>query len=313
MLVYGVGSLKRARLSPSLIATANTLRCAHDTEVFRIREPAANDEIIVCKLAGCEVELLIDSGASINAITVYDKLLSESITNRVFNVQNDSSKSLTAYATKIPLKIMATLETDLWIDEERPHGVELFYVIQGARRSLLGRETSIRYNVLQIGRNVSIAPNIDTQDIKECHNINSVSSAVENKVERFPSFDLPPVKLNIDKSIAPHRSTYSSIPPGWREATNRRIEEMLASDIIERVTSEMDTSHCSALLAVAKGKDDFRLVVDLRGPNKCIIREPHKMPTLDSISAKHRELSGFQPSIYPTLSFTSNCMKSRDM
>lgn len=278
-------SHKRTRWSPPLMAT---FRYANDSEVLRIGEPAANDEVIVCKLAGCDVEFLIDSGAAINAITeqVFDELLSESITNRVFNVRSDEIKSLSAYATKIPLKIVATLETDLWIDEERPHGVELFYVIQGARRSLLGRETSIRYNVLQIGRKVPIASTNDTRIIKEGCNINSVSSAPESKAERFPSFNLPPVKLNIDKSIAPHRSTYSSIPPGWREATNRRIEEMLVSDIIERVTSEMDRSHCSALLAVAKGKDDFRLVVDLRGPNKCIIREPHKMPTLDLIAAK---------------------------
>lgn len=269
---------KRSRLSSPIRALSD------EAEVLEVGPPAANDETIVCKVAGCEVEFLIDSGASINAITeqVYAKLQTFAA-NRLIKVQNDERKSLMAYATKTPLKVIATLETDLWIDENRPHGVEVFYVIQSANRSLLGRDTSIRYNVLQMGRKVLITRSKEPYSRHTGH-VNSIASI--SKGESFPTFNLPPVKLNIDKQITPHRSTYSSIPPGWRKETNLRIEEMLRSGIIERVTQDMDTSHCSSLLTVAKGKDDFRLVVDLRGPNKCIIREPHKMPTLDSIVAK---------------------------
>lgn len=57
----------------------------------------------------------------------------------------------------------------------------------------------------------------------------------------------------------------------------------MEADIIEELTPDMNFKYCSALLAVPKGVDDFRLVVDLRDPNRCIIREPHKMPTMDSI------------------------------
>lgn len=55
------------------------------------------------------------------------------------------------------------------------------------------------------------------------------------------------------------------------------------SGIIEEVSDGMDRSFCSSLLVVPKGKDDIRLVIDLRGPNKCIYRTPFKMPTFDSI------------------------------
>lgn len=55
--------------------------------------------------------------------------------------------------------------------------------------------------------------------------------------------------------------------------------------IIEPVTDTMDKSFCSSLLVVPKEKNDIRLVVDLRGPNKSIIRTPFRMPTLESILA----------------------------
>ncbi|XP_053691658.1 uncharacterized protein K02A2.6-like [Sabethes cyaneus] len=45
----------------------------------------------------------------------------------------------------------------------------------------------------------------------------------------------------------------------------------------------MDKSFCSSLLVVPKGKEDIRLVVDLRGSDKCIIRTPFRMPTLEEI------------------------------
>ncbi|XP_062537680.1 uncharacterized protein LOC134206005 [Armigeres subalbatus] len=51
----------------------------------------------------------------------------------------------------------------------------------------------------------------------------------------------------------------------------------------------MDTTFCSSMLVVPKGKDDIRLVVDLRGPNRYIFRTPFAMPTLEKILA---ELNG---------------------
>ncbi|KXJ82310.1 hypothetical protein RP20_CCG013631 [Aedes albopictus] len=47
----------------------------------------------------------------------------------------------------------------------------------------------------------------------------------------------------------------------------------------------MDTSFCSSMIVVPKGKHDIRLVIDLRGPNKYIYRTPFSMPTLESIVA----------------------------
>lgn len=43
---------------------------------------------------------------------------------------------------------------------------------------------------------------------------------------------------------------------------------------------------CSSMLVVPKGKEDIRLVIDLRGPNQYIYRTPFSMPTLEQILAE---------------------------
>ncbi|XP_062558000.1 uncharacterized protein K02A2.6-like [Armigeres subalbatus] len=68
-----------------------------------------------------------------------------------------------------------------------------------------------------------------------------------------------------------------------------RLRKLESTDIIERVTDQMDTSFCSSMLVVPKAKNDIRLVIDLRGPNRYVHRTPFAMPTLESILA---ELNG---------------------
>ena len=79
----------------------------------------------------------------------------------------------------------------------------------------------------------------------------------------FPKFRVDPVILNYDKNLPPSRNVFTSIPPAFRAETEKRLEDLLAAGIIERVTDSMQRSFCSSLLVVPKGKNDIRLVVDL--------------------------------------------------
>lgn len=128
-----------------------------DIEILEIGVPVDDDEIIGCEIAGFQVEMLIDSGASINAITetVFKSLLEEPYRSRVNKIESVTSKPLVAYATKTPLVVIAQIEADLWIDDNHPNGIETFFVIKGAGRSLLGRKTAVRYQVLQLGLKVT--------------------------------------------------------------------------------------------------------------------------------------------------------------
>ncbi|XP_058449085.1 uncharacterized protein K02A2.6-like [Malaya genurostris] len=59
---------------------------------------------------------------------------------------------------------------------------------------------------------------------------------------------------------------------------------MEARGIIERVTKAPEW--ISGMSAVPKGKNDFRLVVNMRAPNKAIKREYYRMPLIDEMRVK---------------------------
>ncbi|XP_055632915.1 uncharacterized protein K02A2.6-like [Toxorhynchites rutilus septentrionalis] len=78
-----------------------------------------------------------------------------------------------------------------------------------------------------------------------------------------------------------------------KHAVGQRLDELTAAGIIECVKEPMNTSFCSSMLVVPKGLSDFRLVIDLRGPNRYILRCPYAMPTLEKILAKLERANWF--------------------
>lgn len=246
-----------------------------------------NDSIIRVEVAGTLCRMLIDSGAQVNTLapTDFEKLMKEN-RSKILSWADTSEQVIKAYGSENPLKVLAIFYATLFIDERRPSGAEKFFVIDGATRSLLGRETATRYGVLRIGLNANSSHHI--WSILE----SGVSERKKNgnaKLYHFPKFNIAPVVLKEKIDACPRKCAYTNIPFAWRAAAEQRIQEMLRTDIIEAVTSEMSHKYCSAMLAVPKGSDDFRLVVDLREPNKWIIREPHSMPTLESILSEIKD------------------------
>lgn len=199
--------------------------------------------------------------------------------SRIIGWTDKSDRNLSGYGNE-KLQVTSTFYTSLFIDEWRPAGKEKFYVIKGAARSLLGRSTAIRYSVLRLGRGIPV-PATDHDSSSDIF-----PGEIFAIQKQYPKFKIAPVQLKIDPSVPPSRSSYTNIPFAWKSKARNRISEMEATGIIEKVTGDMKMDHCSSMLAVPKGTDDFRLVVDLRGPNRCIIREPHAMPTLDLILAE---------------------------
>lgn len=224
---------------------------------------------------------MIDSGADVNTVSmeVLDALMdSDPINSTILNLRQGTDRPLKAYATPSSIPVVATFVAELFITPDRPRLLEKFYVVKDAK-ALLGRSTAMRYSLLKMGLNVPIQ---DDQTPDESHLLPGEMRIVSTSDE-FPKFNVPPVLLAYDKNLPPSRHVFTSIPPAFKEETSRRLDELLSSGIIEKVTCDMDRSFCSSLLVVPKGKCDIRLVVDLRGPNKCIVRTPFKMPTLESI------------------------------
>lgn len=237
-----------------------------------------NDALIGAKVAGIEINFLIDSGAQVNTITKasFDKILADrDAASQILNLQTSSDKPLKAYGMKDPINVFANFSAELFISHDRPVMIEKFYVVDEFR-ALLGFSTAIRYSVLDIGLDVPIRHS----DFfgHEAHYAQAVSI-----VEEFPKFNIPPVSLKYNADMPPARNVYTHIPAAYKALTKQELDFLLLSGIVEQVTIDMDRSFCSSLLVVPKGKNDIRLVIDLRGPNRCIYRIPFKMPTLETV------------------------------
>lgn len=246
--------------------------------------PTEEDAFVVGHVAGKRVVFFIDSGAQVNTITkkILDKILADSSkVNKVYDLNYTSDKSLRAYASQGEIAVIATFSAKLYVSKDRPICLEKFYVVE-EMRSLMGFNTAARYSLLDIGLRVPVG---GSSTIWKCE-LAMGNAGTSSHVEEFPKFNVPPVLLHYDKDMPPARNVYTHIPAGFKKLAQQKLTELLSSGIIEPVTEDMDRSFCSSLLVVPKGKADIRLVVDLRGPNKCIHRTPFKMPTFETILMK---------------------------
>lgn len=237
--------------------------------------------LINAKLAGIDVEFLIDSGAQVNTVTKssFDKIIADKLAaSKILALSTTTDRPLKGYASNEHIKVVAVFSAELFITEDRPLMIEKFYVVD-EMRALLGFNTAIRYSVLDIGLNVPVSQQrLFNHDDSSIAHIESTEQYTE-----FPKFNVPPVTLRYNADMPPSRNVYTHIPSAFKELTKQKLKYLLISGIIEEVTPDMDRSFCSSLLVVPKGKDDIRLVIDLRGPNRIIHRTPFKMPTFESI------------------------------
>lgn len=156
-------------------------------------------------------------------------------------------------------------KAEIVVDEYiKPAIVAEFYVIDGGRRSLLGRSTAGELKLLEVGAAVNICETSDRV--------------------KFPKMPGVLIKFSIDRTIPPVRNAYYNVPAAYRESAKIRLQEMEDRGIIEKVTKA--PTWISGMSAVAKGKDDFRLVVNMRAPNKAIQREYFRLPLLDEMRVK---------------------------
>lgn len=179
----------------------------------------------------------------VNTITrnSFDLILSNP--ENIYNLKYATDKPLKAYASSSNIEVIATFSAILFISDDRPVSMEKFYVVNEIR-SLLGFNTASRYSVLAVGLNVPIR---DTGDLAwPCElyapYIRSVSS------EKFPMFNIAPVRLHYNKEIAPARNIFTHIPPAFKDRTKHMLQELLSSGITDEF---MDCLFCYAFLAIS--------------------------------------------------------------
>lgn len=214
------------------------------------------------------IRFLIDSGSDVNIIGGSDwRQLEAELQEGLAElrpVKLNGLESLKGYATNEPMAILCVFEAEISIlgSPKSPSTVE-FIVVPAGHRSILGRRTASEMNLLRVGLSVN-------------------ACVVENKP--FPKMPGVKVKFNIDQSVTPVRNAYYNVPAAYRESARQRLQEMEGQGIIERVHEA--PRWISGMSAVAKGKNDFRLVVNMRAPNKAIKREYYRFPLIQEMKIK---------------------------
>lgn len=180
-----------------------------------------------------------------------------------------SDRKFRAYAQNDNLRVTVMFDAEIEIaDGNNSRGeVARFYVIQGGPQPLLGRHTAKQLGVLIVG-------------------LPSQHELVQHvEVSRpFPSFRGVEILLPVDRSVEPVSQRLRRLPFATLERVEKKLEELLANDIIEPVFEP--SRWVSPMVVVVKDSGDIRLCIDMRQVNKAILRETHPLPTIDDIRWK---------------------------
>lgn len=218
---------------------------------------------------------MIDSGAEVDVLSEGDweqlKECYERNSAALYDMETGSKKRILAYASDSPLQTLRTFCA--WVvseNKEKPRCFTKFFVIAGGRKSLLSRRTAVRMKVLKLGLTIE----------------NIIAQAPETAGESipFPSIPNEIADFDIDETIPPTKNAYYHVPAAYSKQASARLADMEAQDIIEKV--ERAPRWISGMSAVPKGKEDFRLVVNMKGPNKAIRRQFHLLPRMDEMKRK---------------------------
>lgn len=225
------------------------------------------DDSIICTLGDVQIEMLIDSGSKCNIINdaTWEILKSKGV--RVENQVKNPDKKFMAYGSQEPLIVLGCFDSSISVGNGSTLQKETFYVVKSGTRNLLGKDTATKLGVLKVGLGVN---------------------AVDGT---FPKIRGVQIHIPIDKSIKPVSQPCRRVPVPLESKINRKIQELIDTDIIEPVNGPSDW--ISPLVPVLKSDGDVRICVDMRQANRAIIRGKHPLPTMEQLIPKFRNAKIF--------------------
>lgn len=222
--------------------------------VFGISDCSKNETR--CKIGGIKTNGVIDSGSKHNLMdqNTWEVLKSQGVV--VTNQRKNTDKTFKAYGG-YPLEIIGVFEAEIEIGQSMERAE--FFVIKGTGQLLIGRETAERLNVLKI------KCEINNVDAKEVH-------GPMNKIRNVL------VEIPIRADARPVIQPYRRVPVALEAAVDKKIDELLAQEIIEVVNGP--SKWISPVVPVPK-EDGVRICIDMRRANEAVERENHPLPTME--------------------------------
>ena len=233
-----------------------------------------NSPYYTVNIEGQPVNMLIDSGASLNIIDT--KLHQHLKPNQPLK---PTKTRIYPYKSSTPLPVRgyftSTISTNFSSEDAR------IYVLEGTGKPILSKQTAERLQLLRIGPPPSPQYQVNatttnmptsTQQIIDQH-----KSAFEG-TGLLKNFEL---HLHIDKNITPIQQPIRRVPFHTKEKLSAEIKRLLSQDIIEKVDGP--TTWLNPIVIVPKATGNIRMCVDMRQANLAVKRERHVIPKMEDI------------------------------
>lgn len=233
--------------------------CVEQNGLFRVKLIVGN----------VPATFVIDSGCDCNIVGrgLWAEMKAKGIECRSRKV----SRNIVAYASKEPLQTLGVFNASVGLDG---HEIDAeFVVVDYDAEALLGHRTSCDLGLLKIGKDVNLVESkYDYSDL--CDEYKELFSGVGKLKDKE-------IELMINPDVRPVCQPYRRVPFGLRSKVERKLDELIKLDIIEKV--DKPSQWASPIVIVPKPNGDIRICVDMRQANEAIVREPHPIPTVDEM------------------------------
>ena len=217
-----------------------------------------------------KVQFLIDSGATVNLM---DAQTFKAIKNKKSTLKKSQLK-IFPYGSDKPLDLLGSYSTSVQVaGKEFPNII--FHVVSGQSGCLLGKNTAVELGLIQFNIPPSLVNNVETSNLEEL--LDKYKGTFEG-LGKLKDYQL---KLHIDRDVHPIAQPMRRIPFLMRQKVENKVEELINSDIIERVKGP--TSWVSPLVVVPKPSGDIRICLDMRQANTAVKRERFPIPTIEEV------------------------------
>ena len=220
-------------------------------------------------IANVPHEVLIDSGASVNVI---DEKAYHTLTKSPQNTQLSLRSTVTkiySYGGTSPLPVLGTVSTH--VESRTSITPATIYVIKGESGCLLSYKTATELELISVIAQADTSVNATpAPSAISSTQLRSEYSDLFDGIGKMKDFQ---VHLLIDPSVPPVTQPHRRIPFHLRKKLDTELDRLERQGIIEPVDGP--TPWVSPLVVTPKPKnpDEIRLCVDMRQPNRAILRE----------------------------------------